>query len=200
LEKEIAAAGQEMQQLSQAARAETARRLRHTPRGAPCQGEMTSPFGHRTHPVYGTGRHHNGCDFTTDEGTKIFATADGKVVTSDWLGGYGQAVEIDHGSGLKTLYAHCSRLQVKKGQTVRRGDWIACVGMTGLASGPHCHYEVHLQGKPVDPQTYLPPRQTPGSPPALHERWAGAGVRTAARQGLARISRWILAWQSPPRA
>jgi murein DD-endopeptidase MepM/ murein hydrolase activator NlpD len=116
---------------------------------------MTSPFGPRIHPVYGGSRVHKGCDFTTDYGTKIRATADGTVTTSDWLGGYGQAVEIDHGAGLSTLYAHCSQLKVKKGEKVRRGQIIALVGMTGLASGPHCHYEVHKEGQPINPEDYL---------------------------------------------
>lgn len=134
--------------------AEAAKRI---PSGVPCQGEMTSGFGGRVHPVYGIGRHHNGCDFTTDYGTPIRATASGKVASADWLGGYGQAVEIDHGNGLKTLYAHCETLRVKKGQSVRKGQVIATVGTTGLSSGPHCHYEVHKDGKAVDPLAYLPP-------------------------------------------
>ena len=127
----------------------------HTPTGPPCEGEMTSPFGPRVHPIYGYGRPHNGCDFTTPEGTDILATGEGTVVSSDWLGGYGKAVEIDHGQGIHTLYAHCEELKVKKGQKVHRGERIATVGMTGLASGPHCHYEVHHDGKPVDPKAYL---------------------------------------------
>jgi len=130
-------------------------RLRRTPSGVPCSGEMTSPFGFRHHPIYGCARLHRGCDFTTPEGTKVFATADGSVATSDWLGGYGKVVEIDHGFGLRTLYAHCGDLYVKKGQEVRRGQLIATVGMTGLTSGPHCHYEVHKDGQAIDPSSYL---------------------------------------------
>jgi len=125
---------------------------------------MTSPFGPRIHPIFGVGRDHNGCDFTTPEGTIIFATARGKVTHSDWLGGYGQVVEIDHGFGYTTLYAHCAELKVKKGQNVLRGQAIATVGMTGLTSGPHCHYEVHLKGKPIDPKDFLAQPNLAGRP------------------------------------
>ena len=151
----------ELRQLSTVARdirkkqqAELAKRV---PNIVPCAGEMTSGFGSRLHPVYGVGRQHNGCDFTADYGTPIKATASGQVVHADWLGGYGLTVEIDHGQGLKTLYAHCESLAVKKGQSVRKGQVIGAVGTTGLSSGPHCHYEVHKDGKPVDPLSYLPP-------------------------------------------
>ncbi len=133
----------------------TALRLRQLPAGVPCLGEMTSPFGVRIHPIYGYGRQHNGCDFTAGVGTEIVATGGGTVKTAGWLGGYGKAVEIDHGFGLITLYAHCSTLEVQKGQRVERGQRIATVGMTGLASGPHCHYEVHKNGVAVDPQAYF---------------------------------------------
>lgn len=160
LKARLEAGGEELSRLSDAAtvyhrkrQAELAKRI---PSGVPCQGELTSGFGHRLHPVYGIGRQHNGCDFTADYGTPIRATASGTVVSADWLGGYGQTVEIDHGNGLKTLYAHCESLKVKKGQTVRKGQLIATVGTTGLSSGPHCHYEVHKDGKPVDPMAYLP--------------------------------------------
>ena len=130
-------------------------KVSRTPLGAPCVGEMTSPFGPRVHPIYGVGRPHNGCDFTTDYGTKISATAAGTVIHSDWLGGYGKVIEIDHGFGLHTLFAHCDELKVRKGQKVLRGQFIATVGMTGLTSGPHCHYEVHRDGRPIDPKSYL---------------------------------------------
>lgn len=143
-----------------------------TPSGAPCAGEMTSPFGNRVHPIYGVGRPHNGCDFTTDYGTKIVSTAAGKVVHSDWLGGYGKVIEIDHGFGLHTLFAHCDELKVKKGDKVLRGQLIATVGMTGLTSGPHCHYEVHRDGKPIDPQYFLADQGFTG--PMAHSAVVGA--------------------------
>ena len=128
---------------------------RSIPNGSPCAGEMTSGFGCRVHPIYGIGKFHQGCDFTAPYSTKIFATADGTVLRSDWLGGYGQVVELQHPSGLCTLYAHCEVLKVKKGERVSKGQWIATVGQTGLASGPHCHYEVHRQGKQIDPTPFL---------------------------------------------
>jgi murein DD-endopeptidase MepM/ murein hydrolase activator NlpD len=155
--------GQELKDLAAAAeqfwrvklRAERERLVRITPSISPCKGEMTSGYGHRVHPIYGVNKLHSGCDFTAAHGTPIWATAAGTVSSSDWLGGYGKTVEIEHGEGLKTLYAHCDELKVKKGQTVRRGQLIATVGTTGLSSGPHCHYEIHKDGKPIDPASYL---------------------------------------------
>lgn len=126
-----------------------------TPSIHPCEGELSSEFGDRIHPVYGYGRFHGGVDFTAEHGTPIRSTAAGVVCHSDWLGGYGQAVEIDHGDGLKTLYAHCSDLVVKKGDRVEKGQLIAKVGTTGLSSGPHCHYEVRREDKPIDPKPFL---------------------------------------------
>ncbi|MBT9586527.1 M23 family metallopeptidase [bacterium] len=179
LQVQLAATITESERLQQVARAhqqaqraaERARRARAIPAGPPCSGEMTSPYGLRTHPIYGTGRLHSGCDFTTDYGTEIRATGEGTVVTSDWLGGYGQVVEIDHGDGLRTLYAHCSQLKVTKGQRVQRGQPIATVGSTGLASGPHCHYEVHFQGKAVDPKSYLPKLEARPNKPKPKATW-----------------------------
>ena len=128
---------------------------RSIPNGNPCAGEMTSGFGCRVHPIYGIGKFHQGCDFTAPYSTKILATADGTVLRSDWLGGYGQVVELAHPSGLCTLYAHCEVLKVHKGDRVTKGQWIASVGQTGLASGPHCHYEVHRKGRQIDPTPFL---------------------------------------------
>ncbi|MBN9418487.1 hypothetical protein ABS71_16375 [bacterium SCN 62-11] len=142
----------ELGQLSEAAQELFRRSI---PSGSPCAGEMTSGFGCRVHPIYGIGKFHQGCDFTAPYSTKIFATADGVVLRSDWLGGYGQVVELQHPSGLCTLYAHCEVLKVTKGQKIKKGQWIANVGQTGLASGPHCHYEVHRDGKQIDPKPFL---------------------------------------------
>ena len=142
----------ELGRLSQAAQELFRRSI---PSGSPCAGEMTSGFGCRVHPIYGIGKFHQGCDFTAPYSTKIFATADGVVLRSDWLGGYGKVVELQHPSGLCTLYAHCETLRVTKGQKVQKGAWIATVGHTGLASGPHCHYEVHRDGKQIDPQPFV---------------------------------------------
>lgn len=132
-----------------------------TPSIWPCDGEMTSGFGNRVHPVYGIGRFHSGCDFTAPYGTEIRSTAAGTVVHADWLGGYGKTVEIDHGRGLKTLYAHCSELKVKEGEKVAKGQLIGLVGTTGLSSGPHCHYEVHKNKKQIDPKPYLAQKEAP---------------------------------------
>lgn len=126
----------------------------HTPSIRPCKGQMTSGFGYRIHPIYGYGRFHSGCDFTTPYGTPIHATAAGVVCHSDWLGGYGKVVEIDHGNGLKTMYCHCSELLVKKGDKVVKGQDIAKVGTTGFSTGPHCHYEVRRGDKQIDPSPY----------------------------------------------
>lgn len=159
----------EMESLSEAAKAYRQKKIdayqrklaSRTPSIWPCKGELTSGFGNRIHPVYGYGRFHGGCDFTTAHGTPINATAAGVVCHSDWLGGYGKVVEIDHGNGLKTLYAHCSELAVKKGQKVEKGQMIARVGTTGLSSGPHCHYEVRRGEKQIDPKPYLAQKDAP---------------------------------------
>lgn len=159
----------EVANLSKAARAYRQRKIdeykaelaSRTPSIWPCKGELTSGFGNRIHPVYGYGRFHGGCDVTTPHGTPIQATAAGVVCHSDWLGGYGKVVEIDHGNGLKTLYAHCSELLVKKGEKVRKGQSIAKVGTTGLSSGPHCHYEVRRGEKQIDPKPYLKEKDAP---------------------------------------
>ena len=132
-----------------------------TPSIWPCEGDLTSGFGNRIHPVYGYGKFHAGCDFTTPHGTPIQATAAGTVCHSGWMGGYGKVIEIDHGNGLKTLYAHCSELLVAKGSKVQKGQRVAKVGTTGLSSGPHCHYEVSVNKKQVDPKPYLKQKDAP---------------------------------------
>lgn len=121
----------------------------------PCQGVLTSPFGYRFHPVLGYGRFHSGADIGADWGLPIVATAAGRVTSASWLGGYGQAVTIDHGRGISTLYGHCSQLCVSPGQFVRKGQVVARVGSTGLSTGPHCHYEVRRNGNPIDPVPFL---------------------------------------------
>lgn len=121
----------------------------------PCQGHYSSGFGYRIHPVYGYGRFHSGVDITAGYGAPIHATAAGRVVTSGWLGGYGNAIEIDHGNGLKTLYGHCSTLAVGRGAFVKKGQVIAYVGSTGVSTGPHVHYEVSRGGTQINPDPYL---------------------------------------------
>lgn len=118
-------------------------------------GRLSSPFGMRFHPILHRMRMHTGQDFAAPYGTPIHAAGDGVVVTCAYLRGYGNAIVVDHGGGIATLYGHCSRILARPGQHVRRGDEIALVGATGLATGPHCHFEVRINGKPVNPMRYL---------------------------------------------
>jgi murein DD-endopeptidase MepM/ murein hydrolase activator NlpD len=121
----------------------------------PVIGEVTSQFGWRVHPIFGTRLFHSGIDIAVDEGTPIQAPADGVVVYAGWMGGYGNATVIDHGQRLATLYGHQSRLGVSVGQSVHRGDVIGYVGSTGYSTGPHLHFEVRVNGDPVDPLPWL---------------------------------------------
>ena len=104
--------------------------------------------------MYHIQRFHEGMDFTAPVGTDIFATGNGVVTYAGWRQGYGETVEIDHGFNYATRYAHCSKLFVRVGQKVKRGDVIALVGNTGKSTGPHVHYEVHYLGRPIDPRNY----------------------------------------------
>lgn len=115
---------------------------------------MASGYGWRVDPVYHIRRFHEGMDFSAPVGTDIFATGNGTVTYSGWKQGYGETIEIDHGFNYKTRYAHCSKRMVKVGQKVKRGDVIALVGNTGKSTGPHLHYEVHYNGRHVDPRNY----------------------------------------------
>ena len=115
---------------------------------------MASGYGWRIDPVYHIRRFHEGMDFSAPVGTDIFATGNGTVVYSGWRQGYGETIEIDHGFGYLTRYAHSHKLFVRVGQKVKRGDVIALVGNTGKSTGPHVHYEVHYQGRPIDPRNY----------------------------------------------
>lgn len=121
----------------------------------PVRGQLTSRFGMRTHPIYGIRKMHTGIDLSAPAGTRIKAAAGGVVVFAGWWGGYGKVVIIDHGGGISTLYAHCSAIYVSNGQKVAQGEVIAEVGSTGLSTGPHLHFEVRKNGKPVDPLSYL---------------------------------------------
>ena len=115
---------------------------------------MASGYGWRVDPVYHIRRFHQGMDFSAPIGTDVFATGDGIVTYAGWRQGYGETVEIDHGFNYATRYAHCSKIFAKKGKKVKRGDVIALVGNTGKSTGPHLHYEVHYNKKPVDPRNY----------------------------------------------
>ncbi|MBR3943417.1 MAG: peptidoglycan DD-metalloendopeptidase family protein [Clostridia bacterium] len=116
---------------------------------------ITSPYGYRIHPIYGTRKLHAGIDLPASTGSPIYATADGKVITAGWVSGYGNTVIIDHGGGVTSLYAHNTSLNVSVGQTVKRGARIASAGSTGNSTGPHCHFEIRLNGSPVNPMNYL---------------------------------------------
>jgi len=121
----------------------------------PISGQVTSPFGWRTHPIFGTARYHSGIDIGADYGDPIVAADGGTVIYAGWMGGYGNAVIIDHGRGISTLYGHNSSLNVVEGQVVRKGQLIALAGSTGYSTGPHCHFEVRENGAPVDPGNYI---------------------------------------------
>jgi hypothetical protein len=132
-------------------------RLSRTPSIAPANGLLSSLFsGSRSHPVLRITRPHKGIDIAAKVGEPILAPAKGRVVFSgNRANGYGNTVEIDHGYGYTTRFAHASRLRVTTGQMVKRGDVIADVGATGLVSGPHLHYEVEVNGRQVDPLNFI---------------------------------------------
>ena len=122
----------------------------------PVSGTITSPYGWRVHPIFGTSIFHSGMDIGVDYGTPVCAADSGTIIYAGWMGGYGNAVMIDHGGGLVTLYGHNSSLQVGVGQTVGQGQVIALAGSTGNSTGPHCHFEVRVHGEVVNPGGYLP--------------------------------------------
>jgi murein DD-endopeptidase MepM/ murein hydrolase activator NlpD len=121
----------------------------------PCAAIITSSFGWRTHPILGYEKFHSGVDFGADYGALIAAADRGTVIFAGWYGGYGNAVIIDHGGGITTLYGHASDLYVAEGQSVQRGQAIASVGSTGFSTGPHLHFEVRREGAPTDPMAFL---------------------------------------------
>jgi murein DD-endopeptidase MepM/ murein hydrolase activator NlpD len=135
--------------------------LESTPSILPTMGWLSSPFGARMHPIYDRPMPHEGVDFAAPKGTPIYATAKGRVIKAGWDAGYGLMVEIDHGFGYSTVYAHASKILVRRGQEVSRGDVIAQVGSTGLTTAPNLHYEVRVNGVPVNPVNYILPVTVP---------------------------------------
>jgi murein DD-endopeptidase MepM/ murein hydrolase activator NlpD len=126
-----------------------------TPALWPVRGWVTSHFGNRLSPFSGIEKFHEGIDIAAQTGTPVAAPADGVVIKAGFGTGYGNMVEISHGYGFKTVFAHNSRLNVKAGQRIRRGDIIAYVGDSGSSTGPHLHYEVRLNGLPINPTKYM---------------------------------------------
>ncbi len=130
--------------------------LESMPSILPTDGIVSSQFSKsRYHPIHQVPLPHEGVDIAALGGTPIMAAAKGVIIKSEWENGYGQMVEIDHGYGFTTRYGHASKLLVRVGQQVKRGDVIALVGNTGIATSSHLHYEVRVQGKPMDPLNYV---------------------------------------------
>lgn len=121
-------------------------------------GRMTSPFGRRSAPKKGASTNHKGIDLATATGTPVYASCGGTVTKAGWGSGYGYVVYIDHTDGRQTRYGHLSRVLVSVGQKVKQGDRIALSGNTGVSTGPHLHFEMRINGTPVDPAKYLPRR------------------------------------------
>ena len=121
----------------------------------PVSGSITSPYGWRTHPIYGYRSFHSGIDIGSPQGTTVRAARYGTVVYTGWNGAYGLVVLIDHGNALATLYAHLSRTYVREGEKVSTQESIAAVGSTGWSTGPHLHFEVRVNGEPQNPMNWL---------------------------------------------
>ena len=137
-------------------------RLASTPSIMPTAGWLSSQFSmHRFHPILHISRPHEGIDVSAPMGAPVVAPASGVVITITQQRGYGLILEINHGNGLVTKYAHLSRVNVKQGQRVTRGQTIANVGNSGLSTGPHLHYEIHVDGRVVDPLKFVLPDAIP---------------------------------------
>ena len=131
---------------------------RFLPQIWPALGKINNEFGYRKNPFGGRSYEmHSGIDVDGEKGDLIVAPGNGVVLRAQWLGGYGKFIEIDHGYGLTTRYGHLSRLDVKKGDRVQRGQLIGLLGSTGRSTGPHLHYELRLNGVAINPRRFLPP-------------------------------------------
>jgi len=128
---------------------------RHIPSISPVKGYIGSRYGYRTDPIDGKRRMHSGLDFPVNLNTDVVATGDGVVIKAQYDSGWGRYIKIDHGYGYETVYAHLWKINVKKGQKVKRGDKIGKSGNSGRAAGFHLHYEVHKNNKTVDPLNYF---------------------------------------------
>lgn len=172
MEKELADLEAQLKREEEEAarRAEEARRAEQARQGTPTSRtydggslgfpiawyyRMTSDFGYREHPIYGQVLQHNGVDLSADTGTAIYAAYTGTVVVSTYNSTAGNYIMIDHGSGLMTVYMHCSKLLVSVGESVSKGQTIGLVGSTGNSTGPHLHFSVRLNGSYVDPKPYI---------------------------------------------
>ena len=133
-------------------------RIKHIPAIQPVSNKdlkrTASGYGYRIDPIYKTTKFHQGMDFSANIGTPVYATGDGKVIKAGWETGYGNLIQVDHGFGYVTWYAHLSKYKVRPGQKVVRGEVIGEVGNTGKSTGPHLHYEVHVKGKVQNPVNY----------------------------------------------
>ncbi len=130
-------------------------RIASTPTVWPVHGVVTSSFGVRSDPFTGGSAYHEGIDISTSRGEPVLATADGVVLLSGWAGEYGRAIEIVHNDHYTTLYGHLEKTLVEEGQQIRRGDRVGLVGSTGRSTAPHLHYEVHLDGRTVNPLEFI---------------------------------------------
>jgi murein DD-endopeptidase MepM/ murein hydrolase activator NlpD len=135
---------------------------------------ITSGFGYRRDPFNGRGAMHAGLDFRGAVGSPIYAAAKGRVSYVGWQQGYGKTVEVTHGNGIMTRYAHLSRFDVKPGQTIEAGDRIAGMGNTGRSTGPHLHFEVRINDRAINPRPFLE-----AAPDVLKEARGSDPIRTA---------------------
>ncbi len=121
----------------------------------PVSGVVSSHYGYRVHPISGEYSMHNGLDISADKGSDIYAAYDGVVTSAGYSNSYGYYIIISHNETIRTLYAHCSKLLVEEGETLKKGDKIATVGSTGRSTGPHLHFEVRVAGYRIDPEWLL---------------------------------------------